>query len=120
MSIYLDISEVDETVTDVAAIKQSIRNIILTPKGSLPGKPKFGSDIYKVIFAPLDSLTKSMAKNYIKEALNEYETRITVSSINLTSVEEYNKLVIEVVFTYDGGITTDGDQIDSTSISISV
>lgn len=113
--MYKDYSSVSTHVTDTAAVKNSIRNIILTPRGTLPGKPKFGSDIHKIIFSPLDALTETMAKNYIKEALSEFETRIDVDDIQIKKIEEFNKIVITVRFSY-----VDLSYSDNTTESVSI
>ncbi|UOK16720.1 baseplate wedge subunit [Vibrio phage phiKT1024] len=118
--MYKDYSDVDEDVTGVDAIKNSIRNILLTPRGSLPGKPRFGSDIYKLVFSQLDALTESVAKNYINESLIEYEPRINIEDITLTKVEEFNKLIIQLSFSYVDTTLAAEDAIDSVSISVSL
>lgn len=98
--MYKDLTYFDEHVTDVSAIKNSITNILLTARGSLPGKPRFGSDLYKILFSQMDYLTESMAKNYIFEALTEYEDRIIINDVNITEVPEYNKYIINITFSY--------------------
>lgn len=114
--MYKDLISITSHVTDVKAIKNSIQNILMTRIGSLPGKPRFGSDLYKLNFSQLDSLTIIMAKNFIFEALSEYEDRIIIQNIDITKVEEYNKLVINIIFTY-----RDEDKgLDSTSESLSL
>ena len=116
--MYQDFEEVDEIDTDLDAIKNSIRNIISTARGSLPGKPNFGCDIYKIIFAPLDDLTETLAENYVREALTEFEDRINIENIKLTRIEEYNRLKIDISFEYDSVLTSNEETISSTSISI--
>ena len=98
--MYKDFNNLSNAVTDLQAIKNSIKNILLTPKGSLPGKPDFGSDLYKVLFSQMDHLTESMAKRFVKEALRKYEDRITIIGIEIKKVEEFNKLVIDLLFSY--------------------
>lgn len=117
--MYKDITDINIDSTGVNAIKQSIKNILLTRRGSVPGKPRFGCDIYNIIFNPLDHLTISMARNYIKEALSEYEQRITVQKVDIEKVEEYNRMVINVTFTYrDLDFNADVGQItDAVAVS---
>lgn len=98
--MYKDFNNLSNVDTDLQAIKNSIKNILLTPKGSLPGKPEFGSDLYKVLFSQMDHLTESMAKRFVKEALRKYEDRITIIGIEIKKVEEFNKLVIDLLFSY--------------------
>lgn len=98
--MYTDVVSLRDNATGLNAIKNSIKNILLTPKGSLPGKPRFGSDLYKVVFQPLDPLTMAIAKNYVMEALTEYEGRINVRRVEIRRDDAFNKLLIDIVFTY--------------------
>lgn len=98
--MYKDIVSLHSDVTSLDAIKNSIKNILLTPRGSLPGKPRFGSDLYKVVFQPLDPLALAISKNYVMEALTEYEDRIVVKKVDLRRDDAFNKLIIDIVFTY--------------------
>lgn len=98
--MYKDITTIESTNSDVAAINNSIRNIILTRRGSVPGKPRFGSDLYTLLFSQLDTLTESVAKSMILSCLTEFENRINIINISLKSVEEYNKLVVTINYRY--------------------
>lgn len=98
--MYKDITAVDAHNSDVNAINNSIRNIILTRRGSVPGKPRFGSDLYTLLFSQLDTLTESVAKSMIFACLTEFEDRIKIIDISLKSIEEYNKLVVTVNYRY--------------------
>lgn len=116
--MYKDISDINAYVTDLDAVKNSIRNILLTPLGSVPGRPEFGSDIYKILFNQLDHLTESIAKNYIKEALDKFEDRIIIEEIQLKKVEEFNKLIIDIYFSYTD--STLNEIQDSISLSLNL
>ena len=98
--MYKDLTSVELDVADNNAINNSIRNILLTRRGSVPGNPRFGSDLYTLIFSQLDSLTESVAKSMIFACLTEFEDRINIIDIALKSVEEFNKLVITVNYRY--------------------
>jgi len=114
--MYKDYSSIEQYNTDIKAINNSLRNILLTRKGSVPGNPLFGSNLHTLIFSQLDSLTESVAKSMIFSAISEFEDRITISSIDLKSVEEYNKLVITINYKFrdDFGQSTEA----SANISI--
>ncbi len=98
--MYKDLTSIEQHNTDIKAINNSIRNILLTRRGSVPGKPRFGSDLYTLVFNQLDSLTESVAKSMVFACLTEFENRISISNIEIKSVPEYNKLVIEVTYKY--------------------
>ena len=98
--MYNDFVSLHGNATGLNAIKNSIKNILMTQRGSLPGKPRFGCDLYKIVFRPLDPLTMAIAKNYVMEALTEYEDRINVRRVELRRDDAFNKLLIDIVFTY--------------------
>lgn len=98
--MYKDLITITSHNEGADAIKNSIRNILLTPRGTVPGKPRFGSDLHKVLFGQLDTLTQTMARKYIISALSEYETRITVTKTSIVDSKEFNKLVVSIEFTY--------------------
>lgn len=87
-------------VQDIEAIKNSIRNIILTKQGTLPGDPEFGSKLGSVIFEPLDGLTSKLQDSFIRESLIRYEPRVRVVNVDLDEIPEYNRLVIRIEFEY--------------------
>ena len=98
--MYKDLTSIEKNNTDIQAINNSIKNILLTRRGSVPGIPRFGSELYTLIFSQLDSLTETVAKSMVLSALTEFEDRINVKSINLKQVPEYNRLIIEIIYTY--------------------
>lgn len=107
-----------ENVYEVEAIKNSIKNILSTKIGSIPGRPNFGSNLYLLVFEQLDSMTEDLAKRYTREALARFEDRINVIDVKTSKDEAFNRLIINVVFSYkakDGNI-----QNDSTSISFNL
>ena len=99
--MYKDIKNLSgENYYDIDAINNSIRNILLTRKGSVPGKPTFGSDLWNIIFEPMNHLTESIAKNIAFEALAEFEPRIRVKDVLFERVEAFNKIILEIVYYY--------------------
>lgn len=104
--MYKDYSFVNKEVTETSAINNSIRNILLTRKGSVPGRPRFGSDLHRLLFNNMDSTLQNIAKNMIFEALTEFEDRISIESIDIRNVEEYNKVVCSITYKYSNEFST--------------
>jgi len=100
MSLYNDYVNLEETETDAKAINHAIKNILTTRIGSMPGKPTFGSDLYKIVFSPIDHITIGIMQRYIKEALRIWETRIRVTDVAIEEVPEYNKLIATIKYVY--------------------
>ena len=106
MAKYVDFDDAENVVYNEQAISNSIKNILTTVKGSIPGKPQFGTNLGNYLFNNLDHITKSLMIRTIKEALNKFEPRITVTEVNVENVPEYNRVNIEVKYTYvDSGLT---------------
>lgn len=98
--MYKDIGYFNSDDTNVDAIRNSIYNILMTRRGSVPGKPNFGSDIYKIIFSQIDTLTEIMLKRYVIDAIEEFEDRIEVKDVIIKKIPEYNKLSLDLIYRY--------------------
>lgn len=104
---------------NVEAINNSIRNILMTKKGTLPGDPEFGSSIWNVVFEPIDGLTLKLIDSYVRECLAKYEPRVLVNNVDVQEVPEFHTLNILLDFEYLDKKT--GETIEaSTAIPISL
>jgi phage baseplate assembly protein W len=90
---------IDELYDDIS-INNALHNIFSTPYGSVPGKPEYGSKIFQVIFDQLDFGTEVLLKSLISEEILKFEPRILKFTIDVTEVPEYNKMLVEIHFTY--------------------
>lgn len=96
--LYEDFVTPDSTVFDEKAIGNSIRNILLTPLGSMPGKPEFGSRLLEIPFSPNDSTTRILATRVVYEALVRWEKRIIFLGLKVTQKENIIRLDIKYRF----------------------
>ena len=69
---------------DASAIKQAIVNVLLTNKGERLMNPRYGSDIRRFLFEPLDYGTGFQIKSNIRDTLERFEPRISVIDIKCT------------------------------------
>lgn len=74
------LGEIGSVVEGYEDINQCIRIILTTPKGSVPHRPEFGSDIYKYIDYPVNEAIPNIIKEAI-EAINTWEPRVRIKSI---------------------------------------
>lgn len=100
-AIYVDYDDVEEIVRDIHAINNALKNIVLTRIGSVPGKPWFGSNIYLIPFSQIDHITVERAKRYIKEAIIRCEDRVTINTIRIDEVPEYNRIVANITYVFN-------------------
>lgn len=82
---------------NIAAIKESIRNIMLTPKGTDLMKPDFGSQVYSYLFEPLDNISIFTLKEIVKQDIKNFEPRVTILEVIIESPDT-NSLSINVTY----------------------
>ena len=85
------IGSVAEGVDD---INQCIAIILTTRKGSVPLRPTFGSEIYKYVDYPVNEAIPNITRETI-DAINLWETRITVNSVSVEINQEIITVKIE-------------------------
>ncbi len=81
---------------DIAAIKQSLMNLFIIEKLEVPGKPEFGNPLNIKVFELFDAFSQSLIETSIKTLIETYEPRVQVDEIRVTSMEELNRLIIEI------------------------
>lgn len=101
--------------TDSAAINNSIRNILLTSKYSVPGNPEFGSDLDKVLFEQMDDITFTLIDNIIYNELERWEPRIIINSTDIKFNKDYQQVITKINYTI---IST--NDIQTTNITLGV
>lgn len=84
-------------VINETAIKRSIRNLLLTKKGSKPFNPDYGSNISDYLFTSLSGFSSYDLKESIFETLLKYEPRITVNDVMIRELYDDG---IEIVVQY--------------------
>lgn len=108
--LYEDFVTPDKTVFDEEAIKNSIRNILLTPIGTMPGKPDFGSRLLEVPFEHNDDSTRILVTRVVYEALVKWEQRVKFLGLNITQKE--NTIDIKIIFRFVDSSLTGSINID--------
>ena len=96
--LYTDLKSPSYASYNIEAINNSIRNILTTQKGSLEGMPELGSRLNELVFSQIDHITIDLMKNLIQEALHQWEDRIIISDIVISSVPEYNRLIASISY----------------------
>lgn len=74
------------------AIKQSVRNILLTNKGERPFDPEFGSNIRSQLFENFDPITEALLTEEIRTALRNYEPRVRVLDVTVDGRPDSNQM----------------------------
>lgn len=86
------------TRSDEEAIKQSIRNLILTKNYERPFRSYLGSQINRLLFEPISPLLTSMIERAISDVINNYEPRATLIGVSVKFSPENNAMYVTITF----------------------
>lgn len=84
--------------TDAAAVKQAVKNLLLTNKYEKPFQPNFGGDLNNLLFQLADNDSMYEIDTVIKSALSRYEPRAKVKNIVTNLQPDANSISISLTF----------------------
>lgn len=87
------------TVTDAASIRQALLLLLSTRPGERVNRPTYGCHLFRLAFAPADDTTAGLAIHYVARAVEQWERRITVLSLDASRSPEAPE-VLEVRLKY--------------------
>lgn len=90
----LKLNTIGEIAEGVDDINQCIAIILLTPKGSVPHRPTFGSNIHKYIDYPINEAVPNIVRE-TTDAITEWEKRIEVKAVYVDINQTNLKIKIE-------------------------
>ncbi len=94
------------TLSGIEHLKQSISDILRTPKGSRVMRREYGSNLFFLIDKPMNRGTISALRAETVDALDKQEPRIKISSVKVASAAPG-----EVIFDIEGTYLPDGQPI---------
>ena len=85
-------------ITDVEAVKRSVRNLINTQFYERPFHPELGCGVRDMLFENYTPMTGIFMRRKIEEVLSNYEPRASLSSIQVN--EQMDRNAIDVVVNF--------------------
>ncbi|ELO1489097.1 GPW/gp25 family protein [Salmonella enterica] len=84
MTLYIGMSRNDgQALADTEHLRQSVRDILLTPQGSRIARREYGSLLSALIDQPQNPALRLQIMSAIYVALNRWEPRLTLDSITI-------------------------------------
>ena len=71
-------------IIDVAAVKRSIRNLVLTNEGEKPFHPEIGSGVRGVLFELMSPITAYSLSLKVEDVIENFEPRARLQSVRAT------------------------------------
>lgn len=87
-----------KTNRGVERLEQSMRQILITPKGTRFFVPTFGSMLYSIVFEPNDFILSDLACLYAREAIEEWEPRVKILDIQTDYETDPKVLFMNIVY----------------------
>lgn len=110
MTLYFGMSQRSgKAITDTDHLRQSVRDILLTPQGSRIARREYGSLLSVLIDQPQNPALRLQIMSAVYMALSRWEPRLTLDSITISS-------------NFDGSMVVDltGQRNNGAPVSLSV
>ena len=85
-------------LTDVEAVKRSVRNLINTNHYERAFHPEIGSDVRSMLFEPMTPLTALNLQRKVAEVLNNFEPRINLQQVLASPDLDRNSYALKILF----------------------
>jgi phage baseplate assembly protein W len=83
---------------DIDAVKNSVKNLVLTNFFERPFQPTIGSNITALLFEPADPFTQSAIRDEVYRVLREHESRVNGVSIEIVDNHDRNSYAVSIKF----------------------
>ena len=97
-------------LTDVDAVKTSIKNLVLTDPNERFFRPNLGGGIKQSLFSNISINTEDIIRTQIKYTIENYEPRAQVVEIYVNAVLDENRYNVKIIFSLINSTTT--EQLD--------
>jgi len=89
-------------VKDIDVIINSWNNILLTPRRTYIHDPDYGSDLYLIVFDPVDDSTVERIKEEVQDRLAYYDDRATILDITVSLMANGKGFTVDILAEYEG------------------
>ena len=83
---------------DEYAIKQSIKNLVLTNHYERPFHPEIGSQVTALLFEPYTPMLESMIQRAIIQTIENFEPRAKLISVDVNMKPDENDVEVTITF----------------------
>ena len=85
-------------VTDIQAVKRSIRNLVLTNHYEKPFHPEIGSGVRDMLFEPMTPITANILARKIEDVIENFEPRAKLVGIRAFPNLDRNEYEVTIEF----------------------
>ena len=96
-------------VTDIQAVKRSVRNLVLTNHYEKPFHPEIGSGVRGILFEPMTPLTAIILTRKIEDVIENFEPRARLIGVSANPRLDRNEYEVTIEFY---GVNTPTELVD--------
>lgn len=86
-------------VSDEADIRSSLEILLSTEVGERVMQPKYGCDLHRLLFEPLDTTLQAYMQDLVRTAILYFEPRIVLNALTLEPDPEQGRILINIDYT---------------------
>ena len=86
------------TLTDITAVKRSVRNLVLMNHYEKPFHPEIGSGIREMLFENMTPITAILIAKKVEDVINNYEPRADLVGVIATPDLDNNSYKLNIEF----------------------
>ena len=87
-----------QTLTDAAAVKRSVRNLVQIGQYEKPFHPEIASNVRNVLFENMTPFTANMLQRHITDVITNFEPRALLTSVEVIPRFDENQYEVVVEF----------------------
>ena len=85
-------------VTDIEAVKRSVRNLVLLNSYEKPFHPEIAGDVRALLFENMTPLTSAVIARKVQDVIENFEPRARLTGVNVTPDFDRNLYEVSVYF----------------------
>ena len=86
------------SLTNIEAVKRSVRNLINTNFYERPFHPEIGSNVRSVLFEPVSPIVASVLERHVKDVVENFEPRAELIDVQVTDNADANEYRVQIKF----------------------
>ena len=86
------------SLTNIEAVKRSVRNLINTNFYERPFHPEIGSNVRSVLFEPVSPVVAAVLERHVKDVIDNFEPRAELIDVVVSDNADANEYRVQIKF----------------------
>ena len=86
------------SLTNIEAVKRSVRNLINTNFYERPFHPEIGSNVRSVLFEPVSPIVANVLERHVKDVIENFEPRAELIDVVVSDNADANEYRVQIKF----------------------